>query len=224
MAGRAFVAACFGALMTTWTVPATFDNTMPVVSENTIVKASACQNQQTADAITKATPLAWIKDGLKKKVKAIDIYETQLKAMCLGNTAGCIGETSAVALLIGGIYLIIKRTITYHIPIAVLLGAFIFALIGHLINPDYFANPLLHLVSGGMLICAFFIATDPVTAPLPNKGMLIFGLGVGLLIMLIRTFGAYPEGVMYAVLLMNALTPLIDRFCKLIPAGGKLNA
>jgi electron transport complex protein RnfD len=83
--------------------------------------------------------------------------------------------------------------------------------------------PLTHLYTGGMLLCVFFIATDPVTAPLTTKGMWIFGVGVGAIIMLIRIVGEYPEGVMYAILLMNAVTPLIDRFCKLVPAGGKPN-
>ncbi|MHC4856023.1 MAG: RnfABCDGE type electron transport complex subunit D, partial [Planctomycetota bacterium] len=96
-----------------------------------------------------------------------------------------------------------------------------FATVFYFVNPDKYSDPLLHLFGGGMLICAFFIATDPVTAPLSVKGMWIFGAGVGALIMLIRLVGEYPEGVMYAVLIMNAVTPLIDRACKLVPAGGK---
>jgi electron transport complex protein RnfD len=105
--------------------------------------------------------------------------------------------------------------------LAVLLSAVVFATIAYLINSDAYISPLCHLCSGGLLIGAFFIATDPVTAPLTTKGMWIFGAGVGALTVLIRIVGEYPEGMMYAVLLMNAVTPLIDRFCKLIPAGGE---
>ena len=126
-------------------------------------------------------------------------------------------------LLIGGIYILIRKTIEIHIPAAVLLGAFVFASIAWLINPEAYMSPVMHLISGGLLIGAFFIATDPVTAPLTKKGMWIFGIGVGAITMLIRIVGEYPEGVMYSVLLMNAFTPLIDRFCKLKPAGGVPN-
>ncbi len=102
-----------------------------------------------------------------------------------------------------------------------MLSAFVFSGIAYLIDSDAYMEPLFHLTSGGMLLCAFFIATDPVTAPLTRRGMWIFGAGVGTLTMLIRIVGAYPEGVMFSVLLMNAVTPLIDRLCKRVPAGGK---
>ncbi len=222
MVGRAFLAACFGALMTTWTVPATINPAMPELG--TVITCASTEvktlQDETVMAITQATPLAWIKDAIKEKVPAAKIYDQQLKAMCLGETAGCLGETSVIALLIGGVYLLIRKTITYHIPAAVLLGAIVFEFVGYMVNADRFVNPVVHLAGGGMMICAFFIATDPVTAPMTKKGMWVFGLGIGVLIMLIRTFGAYPEGVMYAVLLMNALTPLIDRFFRPIPVGG----
>ena len=209
MVGRAFLTACFGMLMTTWTVPATIDNSMPKISADNKV-----------DARTQATPLAWSKEAIKSKEGAEDV-KAQLVAAFTGEVGGCLGETSALALLIGGIYLLIRRTISLHIPLAVLLSAFVFATIAYLINSDAYVSPLCHLCSGGLLIGAFFIATDPVTAPLTTKGMWIFGAGVGALTVLIRIVGEYPEGMMYAVLLMNAVTPLIDRFCKLIPAGGE---
>jgi electron transport complex protein RnfD len=126
--------------------------------------------------------------------------------------------------LLGGIYLLIRRTINFHIPLAVLLSAFVFATIAYLVNSDAYISPVSHLCSGGLLIGAFFIATDPVTAPLSTKGMWIFGIGAGTITMLIRIVGEYPEGIMFSILLMNAVTPLIDRFCKLVPAGGKPNA
>jgi electron transport complex protein RnfD len=207
MAARAFLAVSFGMLMTTWTVPATIGNTNMTLSA-------------TSDTpITQATPLAWSKEAIKEKAKA-DVANNMLKESFIGGVGGCLGETSAAALLIGGAYLLIRKTIALHIPLAVLLSGFAFAAIAYLINSEKFVSPLLHLTTGGMLLCAFFIATDPVTAPLSSKGMWIFGAGLGTLIMLIRIVGEYPEGVMFAVLIMNAVAPLIDRFCKIIPAGG----
>lgn len=213
MAARAFLTASFGAAMTTWTVPATIN---PELSQMTAANTSAT---------TQATPLAWSKMIQKGQVEPTEITSINQQAQCAfwGEVGGCLGETSALALLIGGGYLLIRKTITWHIPFAVLASAGTVATLAWLIKPDATAHPLLHLTSGSLLICAFFIATDPVTAPLPNKGMLIFGAGVGVLIMLIRLLGEYPEGVMYAVLIMNAVSPLIDRMCKLTPAGGVPN-
>jgi electron transport complex protein RnfD len=211
MAGRAFLSACFGVLMTTWAVPATIDTKMPqIAADNTV------------NARTQATPLAWSKNAIKTKTAA-RVVNRQLEDTFTGEVGGCLGETSAMALLIGGIYLLIRKTINVHIPLAVSISAFVFASVGYLINSEAYISPLVHLTSGGMLLCVFFIATDPVTAPLTTKGMWIFGVGVGGIIMLIRIVGEYPEGVMYAILLMNAVTPLIDRFCRLTPAGGKPN-
>lgn len=209
MAGRTFLTASFGMLMTTWMVPATIDPAMPKVSaENKL------------DARTQATPLAQSKDALKNEQGA-EVVNQQLTAAFTGEIGGCLGETSALALIAGGIYLLIRRTISLHIPVAVLLSAFFFGSITYLINPEDAILPWTHLSAGGMLICAFFIATDPVTAPLTRKGMWLFGIGVGSITMLIRVVGEYPEGVMYAVLLMNSVTPLIDRLFKQIPSGGK---
>ena len=211
MAGRAFLTASFGMMMTTWTVPNTIDTTMPKISADNAI-----------DARTQATPLALSKQAIKDKTGA-GLVSDQLKPAFIGEIGGCLGETSALALLLGGIYLLIRRTINFHIPLAVLLSAFLFATIAYLVDSNAYISPLCHLCSGGLLIGAFFIATDPVTAPLSTKGMWIFGIGVGTITMLIRIVGEYPEGVMYAVLLMNAVTPLIDRLCKLVPAGGKPN-
>lgn len=210
MAARAFMALSLGTLMTTWTVPATVDADMDQMTAANI------------SATTQATPLAWSKSAIKGQA---DVEEANwmVKSSFWGNEGGCLGETSSFALLLGGIYLLIRRTIEFHTPAAILISAVIFASIFYFVNPDKYASPMLHLFGGGMLLCAFFIATDPVTAPLTVKGMWIFGIGVGTLIMLIRTVGGYPEGVMYAVLIMNSVSPLIDRLCKLVPAGGKPN-
>jgi len=209
MVGRTFLTASFGMLMTTWMVPATIDSEMPkIAADNTV------------NARTQATPLAHSKQSLKTKKDAEDVNK-QLIAAFTGEVGGCLGETSALALIAGVIYLLIRRTINFHIPLAVLLSAFVFGSITYLINSEASISPLTHLCSGGLLMCAFFIATDPVTAPLTRRGMWVFGIGVGAITMLIRIVGEYPEGVMYAVLLMNAVTPLIDRFYKRIPTGGK---
>ena len=213
MVGRAFLTVSFGGLMTSWTVPATIDAKMPKIAPENIVSAR-----------TQATPLAWSKMAIKNKLGAKIYNDKQFKATLTGEVGGCLGETSTIAILIGGLYLLIRRTINFHIPLAVLVAAFVFAAIAYLIDSDAYVQPFFHLSSGGLLLGAFFIATDPVTAPLTRRGMWIFGIGVGTITMLIRIVGEYPEGVMFAVLLMNAVTPLIDRFCKRIPAGGKPGA
>ena len=210
MAGRAFLTVSFGMMMTSWTVPATIDTKMPRIAPENMVHAR-----------TQATPLWWSKKAIKDKNGAKIYDEQQFATTFTGEVGGCLGETSTIALLIGGLYLLIRRTINPSLPLAVLLSAFIFAAIAYLIDSNAYVQPVFHLTSGAMLLCAFFIATDPVTAPLTTKGMWIFGIGVGTITMLIRIVGEYPEGVMYSILLMNAVTPLIDRFCKLVPAGGK---
>jgi len=210
MVGRTFLTASFGVLMTSWTVPATIDAKMPKIAPENMVHAR-----------TQATPLAWSKLAIKNELGATEYSEEHFKATFTGEVGGCLGETSVIALLIGGLYLLIRRTINFHIPLAVLLSAFVFATIFYLVDPYAYVQPFFHLSSGGLLLCAFFIATDPVTAPLTRRGMWLFGIGVGTITMLIRIVGEYPEGVMFAVLLMNAVTPLIDRLCKRVPRGGK---
>jgi electron transport complex protein RnfD len=209
MVGRTFLTASFGMLMTTWMVPATIDAKMPKIAADNRVNAR-----------TQATPLAHSKEALKSK-KGAGLVDEQLGAAFMGEVGGCLGETSALALIAGVIYLLMRRTINFHIPLAVLLSSFVFTSITYLMNSESSISPLSHLCSGGLLMCAFFIATDPVTAPLTRRGMWVFGIGVGAITMLIRIVGEYPEGVMYAVLLTNAVTPLIDRFYKRIPTGGK---
>jgi electron transport complex protein RnfD len=211
MVGRAFLTASFGVLMTTWAVPATISG----------VKMSRIAPENTVDARTQATPLAWSKLAIKQKYGANRYSEENFAATITGEVGGCLGETCVIALLAGGLYLLIRGTIGVHIPLAVLLSAFVFAAICYLANSYRYVQPVFHLTSGGLLLGAFFIATDPVTAPLTVRGKWIYGIGIGTVTMLIRIVGEYPEGVMYAVLLMNAVTPLIDRFCKPIPAGGK---
>ncbi len=218
MVGRTFLTASFGVLMTTWAVPYTMDSDMSKIGPDNISASN------TKEFRTQATPLAWSKMAIKNELGA-DLYsELQLKATITGEVGGSLGETSVIALLIGGIYLLIRRTINFHIPLAVITSAFVFATIAYLRDSYTYVPPLFHLSSGGLLLCAFFIATDPVTAPLTRRGMWIFGIGVGSITMLIRIVGVYQEGVMFSVLLMNAITPLIDKLCRRIPTGGKPGA
>lgn len=209
MVGRAFLTASFGVLMTTWTVPATIDGDLPMVGP------------QNENVRTQATPLAWSKMAIKDDAGAEVLSERQFLPTITGNIPGSLGETSALAALLGGIYLLWRRTIDFHTPAAVLVAAFLFAGIAWLVDPEAYVQPFYHLTSGSLLFGAFFIATDPVSAPLTRRGMWLFGLGVGTVTMLIRIVGEYPEGFMFAILLMNAVAPLIDRLFKRVPAGGK---
>ena len=197
MVGRAFLMACFPVAMTTWAEPFTL-RTIGV------------------DAVTRATPLAAAKFG-SDTVPA-------LGKLFLGDVGGSIGETSVVACLIGGIYLLVRRTADWRQPVGMLVGAMALAAVAHLLDAEKFAAPLVHLNSGALMFGAFFIATDYVGVPLTPTGRLIFGFGAGVLTMVIRLFGGYPEGVMYSILIMNALTPLIERWTVPEPFGGKVPA
>ena len=142
----------------------------------------------------------------------------------LGNVGGSIGETSALAALIGGLFLVIRRVADWRQPVAVLGSAFLFTLIAKLVAPRFDAEPALLPQQRGVDVRAFFIATDYVGAPVTPTGRWIFGIGVGVLVMLIRLFGAYPEGFMFAILIMNAFTPLIERWTVPTPFGGHVEA
>lgn len=132
----------------------------------------------------------------------------------VGNTLGSLGETSALLILLGGLWLLRARVISWHIPVSMLLSTLLLAAIFHSIDDSLYLDPWSHLTSGGIMLGAFFIATDYVTSPSTNTGKLIFGAGCGLVLFLIRTWGGFPEAVGFAVLFMNALTPLIDRSVK----------
>lgn len=155
------------------------------------------------DTITSATPLAHFK---------FDKVVEELPNLFFGNISGSLGETSALAILLGGLFLIFTRVANWQIPFSMIIGMIIFEGILWIINPHKFANPAFHLLSGGFMFGAFFMATDWVTSPITTKGMWIYGFAISLLVVLIRNFGGLPEGVMYAILLMNAVTPLINRY------------
>ncbi|MDD2931764.1 MAG: RnfABCDGE type electron transport complex subunit D, partial [Fermentimonas sp.] len=135
-----------------------------------------------------------------------------LQEMFLGFESGSIGEMSVIAILLGLIYLLWKRVITWHIPISILATVAIFTGIIYIFNPIPLYNPLIHIFSGGLMLGAVFMATDYVTSPMTKKGMIIYGCGIGFITVAIRLWGAYPEGVSFAILLMNAFTPLINNY------------
>jgi electron transport complex protein RnfD len=166
------------------------------------------------DAVTYATPLNAVKEALKAGHGIPFTFTPDMGwQFFFGNMNGCIGETSALALLIGAAYLLARRVITWHVPVSYIGTAFIFALIMRLLAPQISMPPMFHLLTGGLLLGAFFMATDMVTTPVTRSGLLIFGAGCGLLTMVIRTVikGDFPEGTSFAILIMNAFTPLINR-------------
>jgi len=177
---------------------------------------------QAFDAISQATPLAILKGGPELyNLSQSQLYDLLLSSkmlmfLFLGNIGGTIGETSALLLLIGGIFLLFRKIITWHIPVSfigtvVFLAFFYYLATGH---PSAHFLAFFHLLSGGLFLGAFFMATDMVTSPMTAKGMVLFGIGCGFITFVIRIWGGYPEGVSYSILLMNALVPLIDKFTK----------
>ena len=192
--GRAFLLISFPKAMTIWTAPATAFAWL--------------------DAKTTATPLGILKEeGMGKLIEAFGSKEDLYINLLTGNTAGSIGETSAVLLLFGGAVLLLKRYITWHIPFSFMatVAVLAWAFGGETL---FTGDPVIHLLSGGLILGAFFMATDYVTCPTIRKGQIIFGIGCGAITMLIRLKGGFPEGVMFAILLMNCFAPIIDRSVK----------
>ena len=200
LVGRVFLFLSFPVQMTTWPVPKGFKTSF-------------------TDAVTGATPLSILNENYDK-VPIDNIMSDPALAMpgyqqlFWGNTGGSLGEIAAFALIIGLAYLLIRKIITWHIPVSILLTVTAFTGILWLANPEANADPLYHLMTGGLLLGAIFMATDYVTSPMSNKGMIIYGIGIGIITVLIRRFGAYPEGVQFAILIMNAFTPLINTYIK----------
>ena len=193
LVGRVFLLISFPAKMTSWPVPH--------------------QLTAYADAVTGATPMNLIGQIAGGNTAAMDQLPA-LKDLFLGNIGGCIGEVSALALLIGLVILLLRKVITWHIPVTILATVAVLTGIMWLINPVLYVNPLYHLCSGGLMLGAIFMATDYVTSPMTTKGMVWYGIGIGFLTVVIRYFGSYPEGMSFAILLMNAVTPLINNWCK----------
>jgi electron transport complex protein RnfD len=180
------------------------------------------------DVVTQATPLAIAKqlaaDFAAGRVTAGDLqvqldHAPKIWALFIGQVNGSLGETSALAIALGGLYLLVRRVISWEIPAGVLLVSLVAVELGYYTELTPF-GPLHHLISGSLLFGAFFIATDPVTSPLTSRGKLIYGMGIGLLVVVMRLFSSYPEGVMFAVLVMNAAVPLLNRWTIPRPLGG----
>jgi len=167
------------------------------------------------DAVTTATPLGRIREALLSGGQVdLHLSRQEFLDLLVGNRAGSLGEVSVILLLIGGIFLIARKVITWHTPVAFIATVWILTGVFHLVDPTKYANPSFHVVAGGLFLGAIFMATDYVTSPISGRGMLIFGAGCGIFTVVIRLFGSYPEGVSFAILLMNGITPLIDRYTK----------
>jgi len=212
MAARVMLLISFPVDMTLWTAPMTLTG---AGSPDFMTGLAITFGGVHMDAMTSATLLGHVKTEF---TRGIDLYHSLPGFFStnnsLGDRAGSLGETSALFLIAGGLFLIARRIITWHAPLAMLLGVALPALIAHAIAPAHYLGVLPHLLSGGLMLGAFFIVTDPVTSPNTNEGMFLFGLLCGLLTWTIRTWGGYPEGVAFAVMLMNSLTPIIDRYVK----------
>lgn len=193
LAGRIFLLISFPVQMTSWPVPG--------------------QLASYTDAETAATPLSLMKQAVHGNAGALAQLPDSLD-LFLGNNPGCIGEISALALLLGLAYMLWKKIITWHIPVSILATVFVFTGLMHLAAPTTYASPWAHLFTGGLMLGAIFMATDYVTSPMTRKGMVIYGIAIGFLTVVIRLFGSYPEGMSFAIFIMNAFTPLINTFCK----------
>ncbi len=200
LVGRVFMLISFPVQMTSW----------PVNARSGI------------DAITSATPLSIIKEGISNGTPISEITQKLPTTfdMLLGNIGGSLGEISALLLILGGLYMLWKKVITWHIPVSVIATVALVAAVFWIINPSTYINPVYHILSGGLMLGAIFMATDMVTSPMNPKGQIIYGVGIGLITISIRMFGAYPEGISFAILIMNAVTPLINTYVKPKRFGG----
>ena len=194
LVGRVFLLISFPVTMTTFPLP---------------------ESAAGADVISGATPLTAVKEALKNNVPMNDILSNiDYSNLLLGIKGGSFGELAAFALILGGIYLLIRKVITWHTPVAVLGSMALFAFILNASAPESYMGPAFHLLTGGALLGALFMATDYSSSPMTHKGMLIYGVGIGVITMLIRVWGAYPEGMSFAILIMNAVAPLINKYVK----------
>ncbi len=166
------------------------------------------------DAVTAATPLGEWKTAVMLTGRLPEGLQGGTFSYLVGNMPGCVGEVSALALLGGAIYLFRRKILTWHIPLSYVASVMILSGLFWLVDPGKYPDPLFHLLTGGLILGAFFMATDMVTTPVSPGGMILFGVGCGVLTVIIRLFGGYPEGVSFAILLMNAATPLIDRYMR----------
>lgn len=206
LVGRAFLQAAFPTALTTWSPQSEAASFFALRPSNLAVPFM----QAPPDAVATATPL-----GLMK----FERQPTEFIDLLLGNTAGSLGETSALIILICGVVMALRRVFDWRIPASILLSVAALSALFWMIDGERYPSPLFMLASGGLLFGAVYMATDPVTSPLTPRGAWIFGAGIGAIVVLIRLWGGLPEGVMYAILLMNAATPLIERVSQPRPFG-----
>ncbi len=194
LVGRVFLLISFPVQMTSWPVP------KPLFAPGL------------TDAITGPTPLGILKEGVRagKSIQELAPELPDYVTALLGNQGGCIGEVSALALILGAIYMLARRIITWQIPTAYLGSVVVFSGIFWLIDPTMYADPFFHLLTGGMMLGIFYMATDYSSSPMSGRAQIVYGVGAGVLTMVIRLWGAYPEGVSFAILIMNAFVPLLD--------------
>ena len=201
LVGRVFLLISFPVQMTAW----------PVTRQGEV------------DAVTSATPLGLIKEALMSGTSVSQVTEQLPGAtdLLLGNISGSLGEISALMLIIGGLYMLVRKVITWHIPVSVIGTVALIAAAFWLTDPQSYIHPVYHILTGGLMLGAIFMATDMVTSPMTPKGQIIYGVGIGIITIAIRLFGAYPEGISFAILIMNAFTPLINTYVKPKRFGGK---
>jgi len=200
LVGRVFLLISFPVQMTTWPIP--------IVSRWNLDTVFSLGNYpiEYIYAFTGATPLGVFKEGVDEMVLTFDFF--------INHMGGSVCEIAAVALLIGFAYLLIRKVITWHIPVSIIITTFVLTGILWLVNREAYVTPVFHLLTGGLLVGAIFMATDYVTSPMSYSGMIIYGVGIGVITVVIRVFGAYPEGMSYAILIMNAFVPLINKYMK----------
>ena len=168
---------------------------------------------QIADAATGATPLSAVKEAVAAGLPVSEILDNiRYTDLLLGFKSGSFGEVSVIAIIAGCVWMLLRRVITWHIPVAVLGSMAVFSGILWAVDPQVYMSPLFHLLTGGAMLGAVFMATDYVTSPMTHSGMLIYGIGIGIITILIRVWGQYPEGMSFAILIMNAFVPLIDKY------------
>jgi electron transport complex protein RnfD len=174
------------------------------------------------DGVTAATPLAIIKDGIKNSTPVAQLEGLpDLSDMIIGFNHGSLGEISSFLLILGGLFMLWKKVITWHIPVSIFLTVGIISGIFWAFNPEIYVNPAYHIFTGGLVLGAVFMATDMVTSPMTGKAQIIYGIGIGLITIAIRMFGAYPEGISFAILIMNAFVPLLNMYIKPKRFGGQ---
>lgn len=207
LVGRVFLLVSFPVIMTDWTVPASWF-------------------RSGADAVTGATPLAMINEGLAQGLTVDQIIQginpdpekvsrwQYYGQMFFARAGGSAGEASALALILGFVYLLVRKVIRPYIPVTIILTIAVMTGIFWLADPQQYTDPLFNILTGGVLLGSIFMATDYVTSPMTPKGMVIYGIGIGVITVLIRFFGSYPEGVSFAILIMNATVPLINKYVK----------